>query len=232
MLEIKNVIVQHAEVLFVLENIQIPMGSLVGIIGVNGSGKSTFLNSLIKSDSNQSIAFQNENWSALTVKQKAHRVTLIDNHFLGLPNLTTKEYLELGRIPHTGLMGILTANDYAVIDRVVKRLGIERLLQKATSTLSDGERQRVGIARALIQETPLILLDEPTAFLDYPTKKEVLSLLADIAKEEEKIILMSSHDLTFCLQYCSHFLVISKDRKAHFFSGEMSFEEMERIAFN
>lgn len=233
MLDIRYLKVGHEELLFELKDIQIPLGSLVAIIGANGTGKSTFLNQLIgNSQSASSVFFQDKNWSELSVKEKALEVTLIDNHFLGLPNLSTQEYLEFGRIPHTGLMGVLSETDRNVIQQVIIKLGIEKLLDKPTNNLSDGERQRAGIARALIQETPLILLDEPTAFLDYPTKKEVLSLLSQIAKTEQKIILMSSHDLEFCLAYCTHFLLIGKEKQVHFLAEKPNFNELIQLAFN
>ncbi len=233
MLDIKHMVIGHEEVLFELENIQIPLGSLVAIIGANGAGKSTFLNQFIgPCSSNNHISFNKLNWLTLNEKEKALYVTLVDNHFLGLPNLSTQEYLEFGRIPHTGLMGILADEDRVVLNSVIEKLSLQKLLNKPTHTLSDGERQRAGIARALVQETPLILLDEPTAFLDYPTKKEVLSLLAKIAQDEQKIILMSSHDLEFCLNFCTHFILIDSKRKPHFIAGELSFHDLIELTFS
>ena len=97
--------------------------------------------------------------------------------------------------------------------------------------MSDGERQRVGIAKALIQETPLVLLDEPTAFLDYPTKKEVMQLLKNIAKDQNRLVIVASHDINFCIEYCSRFLVIEQENSVLQSFDTISHDELVQVAF-
>ena len=231
MLKLERVHIGYEHTLFDLHSINIEPGSFVGIIGANGTGKSTFLNTLINPEEQQQIQFNQNNWTKLSVKERSYFVTLIDNHFLGFPNLSTQEYIEFGRIPHTGITGILSPEDQAIVTKNIQRFNLEQLANKPTSSLSDGERQRAGLARALVQETPLILLDEPTAFLDYPTKKEVMQLLRKITLEEQKIILMSSHDLEFCLNFCTHLLIIRPNQKASYIPATITFDKLISRAF-
>lgn len=233
MLEIKQLIVTNERELFRLQDAFFKPGEFVGIIGANGSGKSTFLNMLIRPDriASGQILMNERDWSGVREKERAKHVTLIDNHFLGYAHLKTSEYIEFGRIPYTGFTGILSEDDHQVIDAIVRDLNLQNLLDKPTVNLSDGERQRAGIARALAQETPMILLDEPTAFLDFPTKREVMKLLRAVAENTSRLVLMSSHDLELCLQFCTRLLVIKPDQTAALIASDISFEELTTLAF-
>ena len=115
-------------------------------------------------------------------------------------NMSVRELVSLGRSPYTGFWGTYTDEDLRIVDEAIEMVGITDLTRRPVHTLSDGERQKVMIAKALAQQTPVIFLDEPTAFLDYPSKVEVLQLLRRISREAEKTIFLSTHDVELALQ--------------------------------
>lgn len=125
-------------------------------------------------------------------------------------NLTIEEIIGLGRSPYTGFFGRLRAEDRKVVDDAIATMGIEKLRGRMIQTLSDGERQKVMIAKALAQETPVILLDEPTAFLDFPSKAETFQSLQRMAHERDKLILLSTHDLELAVRFADSLLEVKK----------------------
>ena len=214
MLKFENCNIGHEQPLYEIPNLTLDRGEFVALIGANGSGKSTLMDSLIQGKfPNGKVTVEGKNWNDLKLIERAHQITLVDNHFLGFDYLKVNEYLELGRHSYTNFTGRLSAEDRLIVQKYSDILHLDPLLNQSTSTLSDGERQRVGIAKALIQETPIILLDEPTAFLDYPTKKEVMSLLGKSAKESNRLVIIASHDIDFCIEFCSRILIIEKSSK-------------------
>lgn len=232
MLSFHQCVIGHGKKLYEIPELTLEQGEFVALIGANGSGKSTLMDSLIHGKFQQgNVRFHANDWNDLKLSERAKLITLVDNHFLGLDYLKVSEYLEIGRYTYTGFTGVLTEVDRQKIAYYAKEFQLDGLLDQATSTLSDGERQRAGIAKALIQETPLVLLDEPTAFLDYPTKQMVMSLLANIARENQKLILIASHDIDFCLEYCSRFLIIEKESKLLTSTTKIQHAELIRLAF-
>ena len=119
---------------------------------------------------------------------------------LAIKNMTAEELIAMGRAPYTGFWGRLTEEDHQVVSDAIRLVGIESLAGRMIQTLSDGERQKVMIAKALAQQTPIIYLDEPTAFLDYPSKVEMMQLLRRLAVQEQKTIFLSTHDVELSLQ--------------------------------
>ena len=117
-----------------------------------------------------------------------------------LRDAKSQKLVSLGRSPYTGFWGTYSKEDLRIVDEAISLVGIDSLSGRMVHTLSDGERQKVMIAKALAQQTPVIYLDEPTAFLDYPSKVEVLQLLRRISKEAEKTIFLSTHDVELALQ--------------------------------
>ena len=124
--------------------------------------------------------------------------------------MTVRELVSLGRSPYTGFWGTYSKDDLQVVDEAIAMVGIEALSKRMVHTLSDGERQKVMIAKALAQQTPVIYLDEPTAFLDYPSKVEVLQLLSRISHEADKIIFLSTHDVELALQMADTIWLMTK----------------------
>jgi iron complex transport system ATP-binding protein len=214
MLEMRQVNIGRAKTLYSIDEVTLHPGKLYALIGANGAGKSTLLDAIaLGAYTEGEIRLNNFLLVERTLRERALLVALVESRFHGSEYLSTQEYLELGRFPHTGFQGLLTDSDKTVVNRVVEQLQLEQLLLQSTVTLSDGERQRASIARALIQETEVILLDEPTSFLDYPNKRSIMQLLKTIAHEQQKIILLASHDLELCLDYCDGCLVINPKNK-------------------
>ena len=118
----------------------------------------------------------------------------------------------LGRSPYTGFWGSLGEEDNHIVDKAIEMVGIEALAQRMINTLSDGERQKVMIAKALAQQTPVIYLDEPTAFLDFPSKVEMMRLLKSLARETGKIIFLSTHDVSMALQLADDVWLMERNK--------------------
>ena len=123
-----------------------------------------------------------------------------------------RELVSYGRLPYTGMFGRLSPADLAAADAAIQLTGIEPLANRYLHTLSDGERQKALIARALAQATPYLLLDEPSAFLDYPSRRQLMQLLVRLAHEEGKAILLSTHDVELAAQYADRLWIIRDQR--------------------
>lgn len=133
----------------------------------------------------------------------------------------------MGRMPYTGFWGLQSEADRLVVSEALRAVGISSLAQRDVSTLSDGERQKVMIAKAQAQQTPVVLLDEPTAFLDYPSKVNMMKLLAEMAHEQGKIVLLSTHDLDIALRYADQLLTMDEGLK--FITKEALAAELDRL---
>lgn len=169
----------------------LPTGSLTALVGRNGMGKSTLLRTL--------AGLLLPLSGSVSPMPSARDVAIVLTTPIGVEALTVADVVALGRIPHTGLTGRLHAADFAAIDHALELCAITHLRERRIGHISDGERQRAMIARAIAQDTPVILLDEPTAFLDYPSKVAVLQLLKRLCAEG-KTILFSTHDLELAFQ--------------------------------
>ena len=143
-------------------------------------------------------------------RELARQVSIVLTQKPDVQNLTIEEIIGLGRSPYTGFFGRLRAEDRKVVDDAIATMGIEKLRGRMIQTLSDGERQKVMIAKALAQETPVILLDEPTAFLDFPSKAETFQSLQRMAHERDKLILLSTHDLELAVRFADSLLEVKK----------------------
>ncbi len=125
--------------------------------------------------------------------------------------MTVEDIVGLGRSPYTGFWGTLDDDDKAVVEESMSLVGITHLRSRMIQTLSDGERQKMMIAKALAQQTPVIFLDEPTAFLDYPSKVEMLQLLRRLSHDTDKIIFLSTHDMELALQIADELWLMMPD---------------------
>jgi len=179
----------------------IKTGTLNVLIGKNGSGKSTLLRTILGMNPllEGEIQLKGDDIDSLTALQRARIISavLAANH-QSPDGMKVSEMIALGRSPHTSWWGKLSQRDNQVINESAERAGVSKFLDLPMGKISDGERQKVYIARALAQETDLILLDEPMAFLDFSARREFLKLLQDLCKEG-KSILYSSHDLALSL---------------------------------
>ena len=191
-------------------NIEVKSGHLTCLIGENGIGKSTLLKTLagFLPKMGGDLLLDNRDIHSFSQRELARQVSIVLTQKPDVQNLTTEEIIGLGRSPYTGFFGRLRADDRAVVDDAITAVGIEKLRGRMIQTLSDGERQKVMIAKALAQQTPVILLDEPTAFLDFPSKAETFQSLRRMAHERDKLILLSTHDLELAVRFADCLLEV------------------------
>ena len=190
-------------------------GEAVALVGANGSGKTTLFKTL--TGSLKPIAGQVELCGRplenYTPNERAKLFSLVltekpDDLFLSVFDLVAS-----GRYPHSGLMAKLSDEDYDMIKSKLQVVGVENLINRDFVSLSDGEKQKVMIAKALVQDTPIVYMDEPSAFLDYPSKVELLHLISRLALEERKTVLYSSHDLELLMKHGAKMWIVAKGKK-------------------
>lgn len=186
-------------------NLEAGSGSLICIIGRNGVGKSTFLNTLsgIINPLAGSIFYNDKNFTKLSLRERSTLMSYVPSRLEYLSNLSVYDLVSLGRSPYTNIFDKKNPDDIQIISEALKDFDLEGLKDRALYEISDGERQRAMICRAIIQETPVILLDEPTAFLDYYTKQKLLFDLSKLVEEKKKCIIFSSHDIELSLKYAN-----------------------------
>jgi iron complex transport system ATP-binding protein len=195
-------------------NLELHAGEITCLLGPNGSGKSTLIRTF--------SGFQRELVGDVLINEKSlHQfpakdlakilsVVLTDNPVVG--QMTVFSMVAYGRSPYTGFLGKLAIEDNLIIEDALQNAGITELRNRQFQSLSDGEMQKVFIAKSLAQETQLMFLDEPTAFLDFPSKVEILQLLRKAAWEQEKAILLSTHDLNLALQFADKIWLMARDK--------------------
>lgn len=178
-------------------NLNAHSGELIALVGSNGIGKSTLLRTLtgFQKDLGGEILLNDRKLSSFSIKELAKVLSFVSTEAVRVQNLRVWELLSMGRYPYTNLMGTLTEEDNTIIKRAIEQVGLSGYEDRMIDQISDGERQRAMIARTLVQDTPLIILDEPTAFLDIRNRYEIIHLLHDFVKNENKTILFSTHDL-------------------------------------
>src|SRR5574344_196126 len=194
----------------VMSNIQISIssGELTCLIGSNGIGKSTLLRTLsaFQPPLSGDIYLEGKPLSHFSNKELAREISVVLTNKLDVQNMTVEELVGLGRSPYTNFFGRLSSCDNQIVEEAISLVEISKLKGRMIQNLSDGERQKVMIAKALAQQTPIIFLDEPTAFLDFPSKVEMLKLLFRLAHDRNKTILVSTHDLELASRYADTIL--------------------------
>lgn len=183
-------------------SLSLPCGRLVCLLGPNGAGKSTLLRTLcgFQPPIEGTVTISGSDITTMSAAEVARLVSVVLTDRPLTPSLTAAEMVGMGRAPYTGFWGRLGDDDRRLVSEAMTTVGIAPLATRRMGQLSDGERQKVMIAKALAQHTPVIVLDEPTAFLDYPSKVAVMKTLARLAHDEGKTILMSTHDLELAAQ--------------------------------
>ena len=189
---------------------QIAGGQLVALLGRNGTGKSTLLRAMmgLEKPMNGEIFLQNKNIASLKPEALARNISFVTTDKVRIANLRCRDVVALGRAPYTNWIGQLQPEDEKRVENAMQLVGMSEYADKSMDKMSDGECQRIMIARALAQDTPVILLDEPTAFLDLPNRYELCLLLKKLAQEEGKCIIFSTHDLDIALSLCNFILLI------------------------
>lgn len=211
-------------------NVELQSGQLHCLIGRNGIGKSTLLKTLtgFLPKLSGDLLLDGQGIESFTQQALARKISIVLTQKPDVLNLTVAEVIGLGRSPYTGFFGKLRVRDCAVVDDAIRSVGIEPLRHRMIQTLSDGERQKVMIAKALAQETPIILLDEPTAFLDFPSKAETFQLLRSMAHEKDKLIVLSTHDLELAVRFADCLLEV-EEGSLHTVTAAEVRQEMQEI---
>ena len=196
-------------------NLTLNTGDLVGLMGDNGIGKSTFLKTITGNLSPLSgeILLNSKNISNYSAQSIAQLLSIVVTEKIGGFNLTVWDVVAAGRTPYINIFGKLTPEDKAIVESSLIQLNLLPLKDKLIDELSDGQRQKVMIAKSLAQQTPIIVLDEPTAFLDYTSKHHLFGTLKQLCEEQGKLIIVSSHDLDLMKRYITKSITLFEGNK-------------------
>ncbi len=196
-------------------NLSLEKGKLVALLGQNGAGKSTLLRALTCDERPLSgtIEINGRNLADMSQKDRSRLIGLVSTERIQAGALTVTELVGLGRQPHMGFLGRLDEEDHEIVRQAMDDAGIIGKANEYMASLSDGERQKAMIARALAQQTPIIILDEPTAFLDVASRIETMRLLQTLAHDRGKAVLLSSHDISQSLMLADELWLITTDRQ-------------------
>lgn len=190
---------------------EIRRGHLTALVGRNGTGKSTLLRAIAQLGDIASgeIFIDGKELSHISPSEMASKVALVTTDKVRIANLRCRDVVALGRAPYTNWIGRMQEQDNEIVEQSLAAVGMSDYANKTMDRMSDGECQRIMIARALAQQTPIILLDEPTAFLDMPNRYELCTLLRGLAHRENKSILFSTHELDIALELCDSIALIA-----------------------
>lgn len=199
--------------LVILNNVDLNFyaGDLVGIVGLNGTGKSTLLKSLcgLLPLLQGEILMDGTDINSLSLTELSKKIAVVLTEKISGFNLTAYDVVVAGQMPYTNAFHQLSEANIRIINAAIETCGIKQHAHKLLNELSDGLFQKTIIAKALAQQTPAMLLDEPSAFLDYASKHDLFLLLKQLTEKDNKCILVSSHDLDMLLKYCNKLVVIS-----------------------
>lgn len=195
-------------------NLELKKGKLTALVGANGIGKSTLLRTITGNQAPLTgiVKLDGKDINDIEKQELSLLLGIVNTDRTQAGGLTVRELASLGRQPHTGFLGILRRQDKAIVDKAMSEAGISHKAECFVAELSDGERQKVMIAKALAQETPIIILDEPTAFLDVASRIETMLLLHRLAHEQDKAVLLSSHDVSQSMMLADELWLVSHDR--------------------
>lgn len=192
----------HRRIVAETLNTSLPSGVLTCLIGANGVGKSTLMRTMsaFQPPLRGDVCIEGKPLTHYSSRELSERIGVVLTEKELPADLTVEEIVGMGRSPYTNFWGTLTTSDYKIVDEAIALVGLSELRHRKIYQVSDGERQKAMIAKALAQQTPIILLDEPTAFLDYPSKIGMMQLLRRLAHEQNKLIVLSTHDLEIAFQ--------------------------------
>jgi len=202
-------------------------GQLVGLVGNNGIGKSTFLRTIagLQEKLAGDVLINNRSIQDLSRTEMAKLLCIVLTEKVSGFNLTVTDLVSMGRVPYTDSLNKIEQNDTQLINESIKLCGLNDHQHKLLAELSDGLFQKAMIAKGLAQHTNLILLDEPTAYLDFNSKHDLFYLLKDLAAQKNKCIIASSHDIELLLKYSTHLLVFGEE-------NEYELMETKKCKFN
>ena len=190
-------------------------GEFICLLGPNGAGKSTLIRTLagMQAPLSGSLKLQNQTFHSISPRERASMISVVLTEALPVGMMDAYSLVRLGRHPYSGWLGGLNQHDKERIKWAFKAVGAEGLEGRQIAELSDGERQKISIARALAQEAQVMLLDEPTAFLDLPRRVELMTILRNLAHREQMGLLLSTHDLDLALRFADRLWMITTDGK-------------------
>lgn len=227
----------------VLRNVDLDVrsGQLITVIGLNGSGKSTLLRTIcgLQPALSGTVSIDDADLGDLTAQELSRKLSIVLTNPPTISNMKAWDMVAMGRYPYTGISGRLSEDDVTVVERAIDQLGIQELMTGELGELSDGERQKVMIARALAQDTEIIIMDEPTAHLDALNRVLTLKTLHDLAEQTGKTIIFTTHDLSLALQIADRMWMVHEGEvradnideliKSEFF---LSVYNTESVTFN
>lgn len=187
-----------------------PQYNLTALIGSNGSGKSTLLKCIsgLNETYKGEIFINDKNLKRISRRELAKEIAYVNTQRPRIANLKCLDVVALGRSPYTGWHGGLSEIDNEKVENAIKLVGMEAYKDRYFNNLSDGEAEKIMIARAIAQETDIILLDEPTSFLDLPTRYELIKLLKELTREKGKTIIFSTHELDIALKFSDYISLV------------------------
>ena len=208
-------------------NIGINKGEIVTLIGPNGSGKSTILKSITRQLQiiGGKVYFDDRNLNSFSYKELSTRMAVVLTERMRPELMTCHDIVATGRYPYTGRLGILSREDEEKVEEAMRAVHAESLGSRDFNNISDGQRQRVLLARAICQEPDIIILDEPTSFLDIKHKLDLLSILRDMAKKKQITVIMSLHEIDLAQKIADKIICVKGDTISHFGKPEDIFEE-------
>jgi len=208
-------------------------GEMVALIGQNGIGKSTLLKTIagFQRALSGELLIHAKQADSYTSEELAREMSFVSTEIVSVANLTVRELVGLGRFPHTNWFGQLGEEDHRIVEEAIRQVGLSGFGERPVNRISDGERQRAMIARALAQDTKIILLDEPTAFLDISNKYEIVSILQRLAEEQGKCIIFSTHDLNTALSMADRIWLMLNDKVVEGVPEEMASEGYFELLF-
>ena len=200
-------------IIFPAFNISASSSEMIALIGRNGIGKSTFLRTLVglQKPLSGDLYIMGKHISAYSQRELASVISFVSTENIRVQNLKVFNLVALGRHPYTNWFGTLARGDKAKVIDALEMVNLQHLIWRNVAQLSDGEFQRAMIARTLAQDTPIIILDEPTAFLDLPNKYEIILLLRKLARQKNKTIIFSTHDLSIAMRLSDKIWLMAGD---------------------
>jgi iron complex transport system ATP-binding protein len=206
-------------------------GQCIALIGRNGAGKSTFLRSLARQQPilEGDIYIDNQSFSRFSVADYAKQVAVVRTEKMQIPYCTVAELVAFGRMPHTNYWGKMETADKEKVAEILQFLQLDRLAQQPLDACSDGEQQLAFLGRALVQDTPIILLDEITSHLDFINRQLVFDWLQSLAKSQNKLIFMATHELDLALRHCEKLLLFDDNELSLADSRDFNLSDILRL---
>ena len=209
-------------------NAELKPDSITALIGVNGAGKSTLIKTILGliNPISGEIKVNNSSLLSKNLKEKAQLISAVLTDKIDNSGFTVYDLVASGRHPYTNLLGKLDKESLSIISETLGLLKLDDLKNQFINELSDGQKQKCWIARCLVQKTPIIIMDEPTSFLDYPTKLDLFNTLKEIAKNQHKSILISSHDLDLLQDNTDHSWLIKNGKLSEYPNSSANLVEL------